>query len=191
MNVDLSRGRRSFRFAEILTQFSSLRSLSIHFSAHIELNQRILNNDDPQNMIDVLLSNLPTLRTFNIFICPPRKLHVKSHNLRQFGIFKSDAIELTRLELPSVTSLNIHENVGELFRKIQADRETSGSRHLHRDLLAVIHAGCPALRTLNHVRLPPELCSPRPDQRTWTRLVNKLLVKHYKHCVEAENFPKH
>ena len=188
LNVDLSRGKRSFKFVEILTQFSNLRSLSIHFSAHIELNQRIMNNDDSQNMIDILLSNLPRLQTFNIYICPPRKLHIKSRTLQEFGLFKSDAIELTKLELPNLLKLNIHENTVEMFRKILSDRETSGC-HLHRNLLSVIYDGCPILRSINHLRLSPELCSrQRPDKKSWTRLVNRLLVKQYKQAIHKNTF---
>jgi len=190
LNVDLSKGRRSFKFAEILTQFTQLRSLSIHFSAHIELNQRILNSDAAQNLIDILLSNLPNLKTFNIFICPQRRLHIKSRSLQEFGIFKSDAIEMTRLDLPNLAKLNIHENTIEMFRKIMADRETSGT-HLHKNLLSLVYDGCPNLRVINHLRLSPDLCPPnRPDRKIWTRNVNRLLIKQYKFLLMQENMPK-
>jgi len=179
LNVDISRGRRSFRFAELLPQFVKLKSLSIHFSASIELNQRILNNDDSQIMIDTILSNLPNLRIFNIYINPQRKLQIKSRQLKELGIYKSDSI-ITKLDLPCLLKLNLHENTVTLFRKIINDREVGG-KHLHRDLLAIIYDGCPSLQSINHLRLSPQLCSKyRPDKETWTRHVNSLLVQQYK-----------
>ena len=184
LNVDLSRGKISYRFAEILTKFQNLRSLSIHFSAHIELNQRILNTKDSQILIDTLLSNLPNLKTFNIFICPPRTLQVSSRNLQELGIFKSDAIEIRKLYLPSLRKLSLHENTVELFRKISADQESAGA-NLHKDLLSVIYEGCPNIRTINRVRLGPELSPwPRLERRLWTRLVNRALVRRYQLEVE-------
>ena len=189
LNVDLSKGRRSFRFAEILTQLRSLKSLSIHFSAHIELNQRILQSDDTQLMIDVLLSNLPSLRIFNIYICPPRSLRISSRHLQEVGIYKSDAIQITKLELPSLRKLNIQENVVELFRKILADKETAG-RNFHENLLSVIYEGCPNIRTINRVILGPELRTfPRPERKVWTKTVNRLLVRRYK--LELEHMSSH
>ena len=180
LNVDLSRGRRSYKFAEILTQFKNLKYLSIHFPAHIELNQRILNSEDSQLLIDILLTNLPNLDIFHIHICPPRSLRISSNNLQELGIFKSDAIEIRKLDLPNLTKLQIHENVVELFRKILADRETAG-RNLHKNLLSVIYEGCPNIRTINRVRLDPQLTvCPRPDRRVWTKMVNRSLVRRYK-----------
>ena len=189
LNVDLTRGKISYRFAEILTKFRNLKSLSIHFSAHIELNQRILNTEDSQVFIDTLLSNLPDLKTFNIFICPPRTLRISSRNLQELGIFKSDAIEIRKLHLPSLRKLNIHENIVELFRKISADKESAGV-NLHKNLLSVIYEGCPNLRTINRVRLGPELSPwPRLERRLWTRLVNRALVRRYQ--LELEHLPGH
>jgi len=189
LNVDLSRGRRFFKFAEIITQFSRLRSLSIHFSAHIELNQRILNSEDAQNFIDIILANLPSLKTFNIYICPPRKLRISSNTLHELGIFKSDSIEITSLNLPHLSRLHIHESTADLFRKIMSDRETGG-HHLHRNLLALIYDGCPRIRVFNQLRIPPDLCSnSRPDKKEWTRLVNKALVRQYRLAVENESVP--
>ena len=77
LNVDLVRVNRQgggscFRFADLITSFRALTHLSLHFSAHIELSQRILNSDDAQNLIDTVVTELPRLRTLNIFICPPR-----------------------------------------------------------------------------------------------------------------------
>jgi len=189
LNVDLSRGRRFFKFAEIITQFSRLRSLSIHFSAHIELNQRILNSEDAQNFIDIILANLSSLRTFNIYICPPRKLRIFSNTLQEFGVFKSDSVEITKLSLPNLTRLHIHESTADLFRKIMSDRETGGN-NLHRNLLGIIFDGCPRIRVFNQLRIPAELCSgstSRPDKKEWTRLVNKALVRQYRLVVENQN----
>lgn len=192
LNVDLSRGRRSFKFAEIITQFSHLRSLSIHFSAHIELNQRILNSEEAQNFIDIILATLTGLKTFNVYICPPRKLRISSSTLQEFGIFKSDSVEITKLNLPSLTRLHIHESTADLFRKIMSDRETGGS-NLHRNLLGLIYDGCPRIRIFNQLRIPSELClgsTSRPDRKEWTRLVNKALVKQYRLVVENEGVTK-
>lgn len=180
LNVDLSRGRRYFKFAEILTTYRGLRSLSIHFSAHIELNQRILNNDDAQNFIDLVLVNLPSLTTFNIFICPQRRLRVCSAKLRELGVYKSDGVEISGLDLPSLERLSLHESTVDLFRKILQDRETGGET-MHRSLLSHIYDGCPNLRLLNNLRLPSNLCPPnRLDKREWTRQLNRALVRQYR-----------
>jgi len=190
LNVDLSRGRRFFKFAEIITQFSRLKSLSIHFSAHIELNQRILNSEDAQNFIDIILANLPSLRIFNIYICPPRKLRIASNTLNEFGIFKSDSIEITKLNLPNLTRLHIHESTADLFRKIMSDRETGG-QHMHRNLLALIYDGCPKIRVFNQLKIPADISSgSRPDRKEWTRLVNKALVRQYRLALESESVPQ-
>ena len=129
------------------------------------------------------------MKTFNIFICPPRTLRISSRNLQELGIFKSDAIEIRKLNLPSLRKLNIHENIVELFRKISADKESAGV-NLHKNLLSVIYEGCPNLRTINRVRLGPELSRwPRLDRRLWTRLVNRALVRRYQ--LELEHLPRH
>jgi len=189
LNVDLSKGRRTFKFAEIIGQFSRLRSLSLHFSAHIELNQRILNSEDAQNFIDVLLSNLTSLKTLNIFICPPRKLRIASNSLLEFGIFKSDSVEITKLNLPNLVRLNIHESTTDLFRKIISDRETCGN-HLHRNLLGIIYEGCPKIKIFNQLKIPSmENSGFRLDKKEWTRLVNKALVKQYRFLLEKESVP--
>lgn len=181
LNVDLSRGRRYFKFAELIVSFQGLRSLSVHFSAHIELNQRILNNDDAQNFINMLLANLPNLSTFHIFICPPRRLRVASKTLTELGIYKTDSVEVVSLSLPILERLSLHESTADLFRKIMSDRET-GSHTMHRNLLAVVYDGCPNLRIFNNLRLPPSLCPPhRLEKKEWTRQLNRALVRQYKH----------
>lgn len=189
LNVDLSRGKRSFKFAELITSFQRLTILSLHFSAHIELNQRILNNSDSQSFIDLLLANLPNLSTFHIFICPPRRLRVSSKTLRDLGIYKTDSVEFTDLALPALERLNLHESTAELFKKIMSDRETGGQA-MHRNLLSVIYDGCPNLRILNNLRL----CSPsRMEKGEWTKQVNRALVKQYRHQAlrqQAVNQPK-
>ena len=180
LNVDLSRGRRYFRFAEIIASFRALRSLSIHFSAHIELNQRILNNDDAQSFIDLVLANLPNLVTFNIFICPPRRLRVASRSLKELGVYKSDSVEITSLALPALERLNLHESTVHLFRKVMADR-ASGGPAMHRRLLSVLYDGCPKLRVVNNLRLPAGLCPPcRPSREEWSRQLNRALVGQYR-----------
>ena len=135
-----------------------------------------------------MLSILKNLKTFNIYICPQRKLHLKSKSLREVGIFKSDAIEISHLELPSLGKLNIHENTVELFRKIMADRETNGTE-MHKNLLSVIYEGCPKISVLNNLKLPPELVKDRPEQKIWTRKVNKLLIKQYQTMLLHEDLP--
>lgn len=187
LNVDLIRYRGDFRFADLITSFAKLTHLSIHFSAHIELNQRILNSDDAQNLIDTVVQDLPSLKTLNIFICPPRRFHLASETLQELGIFKSDSIEVTHLALPALRKLRIHESTVELFRKILADRETSGSQ-IHKNLLSIIYDGCPNLQVLNGQRLPG---SPRLGRRDWTRLVNKALIRQYRHALAVEELLQH
>lgn len=186
LNVDLIRLRGNYRFAEIITSFTKLTHLSLHFSAHIELNQRILNSDDAQNLIDTVVKELPRLKTLNIFICPPRKFHLSSSTLEELGIFKSDSIEITGLTLPLLRKLRIHESTVELFRKILADRETSGS-HIHKNLLSIIYDGCPNLQVLNGQHLPSrQLGFPHLERREWTRLVNKALIRQYRRALAVE-----
>jgi len=187
LNVDLIRHRGCFRFADLITSFANLTQLSIHFSAHIELNQRILNSDDAQNLIDIVVRDLPKLKILNVFICPPRKFHLASPTLEELGIFKSDSIEVTHLALPALRKLRIHESTVELFRKILADRETSGSQ-IHRNLLSIIYDGCPNLQVLNGQRLPG---TPRLGRRDWTRLVNKALIRQYRHALAVEELLQH
>ena len=74
-----------------------------------------------------------------------RKFHLSSETLEELGIFKSDSIEITGFRLPILRKLRIHENTVELFRKILADRQTSGS-HAHRNLLSLSYDGCPNLQ---------------------------------------------
>jgi hypothetical protein len=179
INVDFSRTRRGFRFAEVVTSLRALRSLSIHFSSHIELNQRILNNNDTQSFIDLLLANLPRLVTFNIYICPARRLRVASRSLRELGVYKSDSVEVVGLDLPNLHRLSLHESTAQLFRRILADREAGGAT-MHRNLLSLLYDGCPRLRMLNDLRLPMSLRTPRPARAEWSRGLNKELVRQYR-----------
>jgi len=186
LNVDLIRGARHFRFAEILCSYQRLQSLSVHFSAHIELSQRITNTDEAQHFIDTVLKCLPTLKKFYIFICPPRKLRISSENLLEFGIFKSDSVEIVGLDLPRVKKLHLHESVIDLLRKVLQDREAEGE-DLHRNLLSLIYEGCPNLLSFNEIKLSEDLCGPeRLGKREWSKSVNSALVKRFKEVLEAE-----
>jgi len=177
LNVDLVRGRRNhFRFADLISSFRCLQVLGIHFSAHIELNQRILNNQDAQELLDSVLKNLPTLVTLHIFIWPLRRLRISSPSLRVFGLHKCDGVEVTNLALPSLKKLSLHGSTTDLFNKILADRKTGGPK-MHRNLLSVIFDGCPNLILFNSLRLPRDLRSPkRPKKQEWVSRVNQLLV---------------
>jgi len=180
LNVDLIRSRRSFRFTEILASFRNLCSLSIHFSAHIELNQRILNSDDAQKFLDQVLANLTSLTTLHIFICPSRRLRLSSPSLKELGVYKSDGVEVARFHLPALERLSLHGSTADLFRKILADRETGGQA-MHRNLLAVVYDGCPKLRVLNNLQLSSILVGPgRPGRREWAGQVNRALVRQYR-----------
>jgi len=177
LNVDLVRGRRNhFRFADLISSFRCLQVLVIHFSAHIELNQRILNNQDAQELLDSVLKSLPTLATLHIFIWPLRRLRISSPSLREFGLHKCDGVEVTNLALPSLKKLSLHGSTTDLFNKILADRKTGGPK-MHRNLLSVIFDGCPNLIMFNSLRLPRDLrSSKRPKKQEWVSLVNQLLV---------------
>lgn len=181
LNIDLSKGRRNqFRFANLLCSFRCLKVLAIHFSAHIELNQRILNNQDAQELLDVVLKHLPTLTTLHIFIWPLRRLRVSSTSLREFALYKCDGVEITNLSLPSLKKIILHGSTTEMFRKILADRETGGPK-MHRNLLSIIYDGCPNLRILNSLRLPQILCGRhRPKRQEWVTTVNQLMVSQVK-----------
>merc|ERR1712037_956962 len=97
------------RFVDLLCSFQCLRVLAIHFSAHIELNQRILNSEDAQELLDNVLKRIPTLATLHIFIWPLRRLRVSSTSLREFGLL-----------LPALKKISLHGSTTELFRKILA-----------------------------------------------------------------------
>ena len=172
LNVDLVRGRRNhFRFADLISSFRCLQALVIHFSAHIELNQRILNNQDAQELLDSVLKSLPTLATLHIFIWPLRRLRISSPSLREFGLHKCDGVEVTNLALPSLKKLSLHGSTTNLFNKILADRKTGGPK-MHRNLLSVIFDGCPNLIMFNSLRLPRDLRSPkRPKKQEWVSRV--------------------
>jgi hypothetical protein len=60
----------------------SAERLSIHFSAHIELNQRILNSFQAQRLVDVLLAELPRLKQLHIFTFPPVRIQLVSPTLQ-------------------------------------------------------------------------------------------------------------
>jgi len=172
LNIDLAKGRRNqFRFADLLGSFRCLRVLAIHFSAHIELNQRILNSEAAQELLDNVLKRLPTLATLHIFIWPLRRLRVSSTSLREFGLYKCDGVEITNLSLPALKKISLHGSTTELFRKILADRETGGPK-IHRNLLSVVYDGCQNLRVFNSLRLPQSLRGRhRPKRQEWVSTV--------------------
>ena len=153
---------------------------SISSGRPVELNQRILNSEDAQDLLDIVLKRLPTLTTLNIFIWPLRRLRVSSTNLREFGLYKCDGVEITNLALPSLKKISLHGSTTDLFRKILADRETGGPK-IHRNLLSVVYDGCPNLRVFNSLRLPQILKGHhRPKRQEW---VSGVILISYKFLV--------
>jgi len=141
LNADLAPGIKLFRFADLITSFKNLQRLCIHFSAHIELNQRILHSNDAQKLIDVILAELPHLKVLNIYTFPPVRISLESPGLIEFGLFKSELTSIVQLKTPALRRLNVGEDFKKLLlSNLHQERLTSYSS-VHRTLLPVVYSG--------------------------------------------------
>jgi hypothetical protein len=113
----------------------ALERLSIHFSAHIELNQRILNSDAAQRLVDALLAELGRLKRLHIFTFPPVRLRLTgAPYLEEFGLFSSDLTQIVHAELPSLKRLHIQADFKTLVVR-QGGRGRGGNSGDETDVL--------------------------------------------------------
>jgi len=181
LNADLASGIKGFRFADLITSFSSLNKLSIHFSDHIELNQRILHSTDAQKLLDIILVELKHLKVLNIFTFPPVTISVKSESLTELGLFKSDLTQIVRLVTPALRKLNIDEKFRVLLFCNLSSRsyQNAVASSVHKNLFSVVYSGCPQLEFINKHRFPSQWeGGARVSKQQWISLItNKFIVR--------------
>lgn len=185
LNVDLVRGRRFFRFTEILSQFSKLKHLTIHFSTQIEVNQRVLNNGEPQAFLDILVANLPKLESLTVVIYPAGELRLRSNNLKELRILKSDEVAYPHFDLPSLERLHIYNNIAGLCSRTSNPEYPNEDNPYYNDYwivfdhpIAPIYRGCPRLQNINNIKLPAKLVGDnRLEERPWLQELSKIVLR--------------
>lgn len=168
----------NFRCAAILSRFSNLTFLALHFTQQIELKQRILGrNQDGQDMIQSVVTNLKKLKQLYVFVCPTTELVVHSDTLEKLCIYKSEFVSIKELRTPKLKSLMFHNGLEEFFRKARQDKEM-GIKFLNGGLFKVIYQGCPELDFFNTVHVgvlrPHNL-----TQEQWCTYALRLCVRKY------------
>ena len=167
-----------FRCSAILSKFTNLTFLAMHFTQQIELKQRILGqNSAAQDMIQTVVTNLKKLKQLYIFVCPTQELVVHSDSLEKLCIYKSEFVSIKELKMLNLKSLMFHNGLEEFFRKARQDREM-GIRFLNGGLFKVIYQGCPNLDFFNTVHvgvLRPHNLS----QDDWCQYALRLCVRKY------------
>ena len=111
-----SRYRSTYLCAKWISQFKNLILLSIHFTAQIELQEKIQTSKNSQsniqqNFIQFILNNLLKLRKFYLNSCPVQDLKMESQSLEKFCLYRSEFVSIKTLKTPklrnqSFTSLN-------------------------------------------------------------------------------------
>lgn len=168
------------RCASLLSSFKNLHFLSLHFTPQIELRQRILGTGNMQELVDRLLCDLTQLKTLYIFVCPAQKLSIRSESLEKICIYKSEFVELTRVNCPKLKVLMLHEGLIELFFKAHQDEGgQTGGRKLLCGIFDTLYEGCPKLEFFNTVNLSL-LRQHQLNKKEWTYYALRLCVKQYK-----------
>ena len=134
LNVDLSTAETTtaetstFKCAQLLSQFKNLRFLSLHFTAHIELHEKIKSSLSSQRFIqtqfiDLILEHLPRLKTLYFYSCPVQKLSIRSNSLEKLSIYKSEFVEIESLYTPRLQVLMFHEGLAGYFKKVKENKD--------------------------------------------------------------------
>ena len=192
VNVDLSTediNKKSYNCAKIIGQFKNLRFLSLHFTAQIELQEKIKavktsQENIQKNFIQYLLCKLPKLKTLYINSCPVHELSIKSSSLEKLCLYKSEFVNLKYLNTPKLKTLMFHEGMNKFFKKIR-ENELAGvkSQSSQLDIFKVIYHGCPNIENFNNGHLgvlkPYNL-----TEENWCQNALKICYKrlhHYHH----------
>jgi len=180
VNADLAQGFTTFRFAELISSFKHLQKLSIHFSAHIELNQRILHSTDAQKLLNIVLAELVHLRVLNIYTFPPVQIHLHSASLTEFGLFKSELTRIVTLNTPALRKLSVEENFKKLILSNIFERnQYTHNKSVHRNLFSLLHASCPHIELINRRRFPSQWEEGEQVSRSkWIGLIKDKFLTH-------------
>jgi hypothetical protein len=185
VNVDLTIDDKSgfFKCGQLLSQLKQLTFLGLHFTAHIELQEKIRASESSQNFISqnfigVVTSNLKNLKTLYMYSCPVQKLSISSESLQKLCIYKSEFVEINSLNTPKLTTLMFHEGLTGFFKKAKEDREAGVSLDGHLGLFKALYEGCPSIEYFNTVQVGVL----RPHNLTkdeWCHYALKLCIKKY------------
>ena len=102
-----SRHRSTYLCAKWISQFKNLIFLSIHFTAQIELQEKIQTSKNSQsniqqNFIQFILNNLLKLRKFYLNSCPVQDLKMESQSLEKFCLYRSEFVSIKTLKTPKL-----------------------------------------------------------------------------------------
>lgn len=194
LNVDLSIEEGTaetscFKCAQLLSQFKNLTFLSLHFTGHIELQEKIKSSLSSQQLIqtqfiDCILEQLPKLKTLYIYSCPVQKLAIRSSSLEKLSIYKSEFVQIESLYAPRLQVLMFHEGLAGYFKKVAENKEAGIQANSELDLFKVIHDGCPRIEYFNSVQLG--ILRPHQLQREdWCHYALRLCVKKYQRRYKA------
>lgn len=153
LNVDLVQSPHdgSFRCLDLVSSFTQLTFLSLSFTQHIELQQRVLQRNDAQYVIKKLTERLKKLKSLYVISCPTDKLVIRSESLERLHIYRSEFAAISELRTPRLRRLMFHESLNAFFHKIQGDYHSKKGASLHRGLFGILYDGCPGLESFNTV----------------------------------------
>lgn len=161
LNVDLSReesNRKLYTCARLIANFKKLTFLSLHFTAQIELQEKIKSSTSSQeniqkNFIQFLVTSLPKLKYLYLHSCPVQGLCISSESIEKLCIYKSEFVHMKYLNTPKLKVLMFHEGMQRFFKKIHETEEAGISSTNQLDIFRVIYNGCPSIENFNNVDL--------------------------------------
>ena len=149
----------------MISRFKKLQFLSLHFTAHIELQQRILGSDSAQAFMIKIMDQLTDLKSLYMYSCPIQNLTIKSPSLEKLCIYKSEFLEIQKLDAPNLKTLMFPDGV---FKEASVQN----------GLFEVIYDGCPQLQNVNNVRVG-DLRSYGLTKEEWCHYALRLCLKRY------------
>ncbi len=164
LNVDIGQDDRGrFRCAHMISKFKKLTFLGLHFTAHIELQQRIRGSDCAQSFMAKILDSLDNLKSLYVYSCPVQKLSLRSRSLEKLCIYKSEFLEIEKLDAPNLRVIMFPDG---LFKETK----------LQNGLFEVLYDGCPKLENFNNVRVG-DLRSYGLTKEEWCHHALRLCLK--------------
>jgi hypothetical protein len=178
VNLDLVRNRAGeLRSAVIVCTFKNLTFLSITFTNRLELQQRILRQNQAQVLIRTITDNLKKLATLYIHYCPTDELIIHSESLVRLHIYRSDFVAIKELRAPKLQKLMFQSSLLEFFN--QARRQSEEGKSLHKDIFKILYDGCPQLESFNTVEIGC-LREHNLSREEWCYYALKLCLKKYR-----------
>lgn len=187
LNLDLVQNPRdgSYRCLDLVSSFTHLTFLSVSFTQHIELQQRVMRRSDGQYVLKKICERLKNLKSLYITSCPTDKLVLRSDSLERLHIYRSEFAAIQELRTPKLRKLMFHESLREFFNKVQGDYNSRKGRSLHKGLFGVLFDGCPNLEAFNMVDIRG-LRDGSTTREDWCRYMFMRTWRKYQQLVQTD-----